>query len=295
MAFPTIDAHQHVWDPTRGDYGWLGQEPASINRAFELGELLPELREVGVDRVVQVQAADHADDTALMRASAAAHEEVAAIVAYAPLDRPDEAARLAESWRDDSLIVGVRNLIHNIPDADWLLRPEVDEGLGVLEREGLTFDLVAVLPRHLELVPIISERHPDLRIVIDHLGKPPIGGDSREVWSGLISDAAQNPNVFGKVSGLYSATGDPAGWTTEQIAPFFEHATDVGRRRRAHHGGRGGRLPLRRDRGRRAARRRGSVERRLSARFRLPKPAADGADTRRLRRTLSPSAGEPRC
>lgn len=237
MAFPIIDAHQHVWDPTRGDYGWLDQEPASINRAIELDELLPELREAGVDRVVQVQSADHTDDTELMRASAAAHGEVAAIVAYAPLDRPDEAARFAESWRDDSLIVGVRNLIHNIPDPDWLLRPEVDEGLGVLEREGLTFDLVAVLPRHLELVPIISERHPALRIVIDHLGKPPIGGDSREEWSGLIAAAAENPNVFGKVSGLYSSTGDPAAWTTEQIAPFFDHAVDVFGPERLMYGG----------------------------------------------------------
>src|SRR5690625_4980444 len=142
MTSPIIDAHQHVWDPVRGDYGWLANESDTINRAFTLDDLVPELRAAGVSRVVQVQSADHHEDTVLMRESAAQHDEVAAIVAYAPLERPDETASLAEAWRGDSLMVGVRNLIHNMPDADWLLRPEVDEGLGILEREGLTFDLV---------------------------------------------------------------------------------------------------------------------------------------------------------
>ncbi|GGD29946.1 metal-dependent hydrolase [Microbacterium faecale] len=237
MTTPIIDAHQHVWDPARGDYGWLAGEPDSINRAFTLEELLPELRAAGVDRVVQVQSADHVQDTELMLESAARHEEVAAIVAYAPLGRPDDAARIVESWRGNSLMVGVRNLIHNMPDPSWLLRPEVDEGLGILERAGLTFDLVSVLPRHLELVPIISERHPDLRIVIDHLSKPPIGAEEREPWWSLIGAAAENPNVFGKVSGLYPSVGDPAGGTSDLVAPFFDRALELFGSERLMYGG----------------------------------------------------------
>jgi len=237
MTFPIIDAHQHVWDPARADYGWLAQEPAAINRAFTLDDVLPELRAAGIDRVVHVQSADNIEDTEVMRASAAQHAEVAAIVAYAPLERPDEVARLAESWRDDSLMVGVRNLIHNMPDPDWLLRPDVDDGLGVLEREGLSFDIVAVLPRHLELIPVIVDRHPDLRIVIDHLGKPPIGAESREPWWELIAAAAEGPNVFGKVSGLYSSVGDPGTWTTDSIAPFFDHALETFGPERLMYGG----------------------------------------------------------
>jgi len=237
MTSPIIDAHQHVWDPVRGDYGWLANESDTINRAFTLDDLVPELRAAGVSRVVQVQSADHHEDTVLMRESAAQHDEVAAIVAYAPLERPDETASLAEAWRGDSLMVGVRNLIHNMPDADWLLRPEVDEGLGILEREGLTFDLVGVLPRHLELAPIISERHPDLRIVIDHLAKPPIGGDSRQPWWDLIAAAAESPNVYGKVSGLYPSVGDPAEGTTDAVAPFFDRALDVFGPERLMYGG----------------------------------------------------------
>src|SRR5699024_775804 len=237
MTSTIIDAHQHVWDPARGDYGWLANEPDTINRAFTLDDLVPELRAAGVSRVVQVQSADHYEDTVLMRESAAQHDEVAAIVAYAPLERPDETASLAEMWRGDSLMVGVRSLIHNMPDTDWLLRPEVDEGLGILEREGLTFDLVEVLPRHLDLAPIISERHPDLRIVIDHLAKPPIGGESREPWWDLIAAAAESPNVYGKVSGLYPSVGDPAKGTTDAVAPFFDRALEVFGPERLMYGG----------------------------------------------------------
>ena len=227
MPFPVIDAHQHVWDPARAEYSWLGPQHAPIDGAMSFEQLQPELEAAGVAYTVQVQSADNSDDTAVMRESAAAHPEIAGIVGWVPLDRPEEAAAMLEGWRGDSLMVGVRNLIHDRADADWLLRPEVDEGLGVLEEAGLPFDVVAVLPRHLELIPIIAERHPRLRMVIDHLSKPPIGLDSWEPWSTLIAEAAAVPTVFGKVSGLYSATGDEGAWTTDTVRPAFERALEV--------------------------------------------------------------------
>ena len=227
MAFPVIDSHQHVWDPARAEYAWLGPELAPINRAFGMDELLPELAAAGVDATVLVQAADNADDTALMVATADAHPEVAAIVGYAPLERPAEVAETLARWQGDSRMVGVRTLIHNQSDPEWLLRPDVDEGLGLLEGAGIAFDVVAELPRHLELIPVLSERHPGLRMVIDHLAKPPIGLADREPWWSLIAAAAENPNVSGKLSGLYSATGAPDAWTTEQVRPFFDRAVEL--------------------------------------------------------------------
>ena len=227
MAFPVIDSHQHVWDPARAEYAWLGPELAPINRAFGMDELLPELAAAGVDATVLVQAADNADDTALMVATADAHPEVAAIVGYAPLERPAEVAETLARWQGDSRMVGVRTLIHNQSDPEWLLRPDVDEGLGLLEGAGIAFDVVAELPRHLELIPVLSERHPGLRMVIDHLAKPPIGLADREPWWSLIAAAAENPNVSGKLSGLYSATGAPDAWTTEQVRPFFDRAAEL--------------------------------------------------------------------
>lgn len=221
-----IDAHQHVWDLDRSPYPWLGPHVPQWNRTFTFEELRPQLIRNGVDATVMVQSDDHDGDTDLMLEVADRHPEVAAIVAYVPLDRPDVAAERLAALRKDTRVVGIRNLIHDIPDPDWILRPEVDEGLGVLDQAGVTFDYVAVLPRHLEHVPTLSERHPSLRIVIDHLSKPPIGEADREPWWSLIAAAAQNPLVHGKLSGLYPGAA-PETWTPESIRPFVDRALEV--------------------------------------------------------------------
>lgn len=224
-----IDAHQHVWDLERSPYGWLGPQVPQWNRTFTFEELRPQLVRNGVGATVLVQSDDDDRDTDLMLEVSAS--EVAAIVAFVPLDRPERAAERLAELRKDPRVVGVRNLIHDLPDPDWILRPEVDEGLGVLEDADVTFDYVAVLPRHLEHVPTLSERHPGLRIVIDHLAKPPIGqpddAAGREPWWSLIEAAAQNPLVYAKISGLY---GEP-------IQPFVDRALEVFGPNRLMYGG----------------------------------------------------------
>lgn len=225
---PFIDAHQHIWDPSRAEYDWLGPDSPQINRAILFDELVPQLDRAGVDHTVLVQSADNLEDTALMVEAAAVYPQVAGIVAYAPLERPDAAAPVIARYASDPLIVGVRTLIHNQADPDWLLQPAVDESLSLLEAAGLTFDVVAVLPRHLELVPILAQRHPGLRLVIDHLGKPPIGLPDREPWWSLIEAAADaGPQVHAKVSGLYAATSDLAAWTPASVRPMLHRALEV--------------------------------------------------------------------
>lgn len=221
-----IDAHQHIWDVENGDYPWLGPDLPLWNRTFTFEELLPQLQAAGVGACVTVQSADNAGDTALMIEAADAHPEVVAIVAYAPLEDAAGTAHTLETLAADDRVVGVRNLIHTQADPDYILRPDVDEGLGVLESAGKTFDLVSVLPRHLEHVPTLGERHPDLPIVIDHLSKPPIGEPDREPWWSLIAAAAANPRVYAKISGLYPGA-DPMNWNAEAIKPFIDRALEL--------------------------------------------------------------------
>lgn len=232
-----IDAHQHVWNLQRAAYDWLGPDTPAINRTIEFDELRPQLRSAGVAATVLVQSADNTDDTDYMFEVAAAHPEVVGVVGWLPLDRAAEAAdRLAE-LQENPLFVGVRSLIHDLPDPDWLLRPDVDEGLGLLEAADVPFDLVAVLPRHLELVPILSARHPGLRIVIDHLGKPPFTRPDQEPWWALIEAAAETPNVYGKVSGLYPPAGSSEPSAVDQLRPVMQRAVDVFGAHRLMYGG----------------------------------------------------------
>jgi L-fuconolactonase len=232
-----IDAHQHVWDPTRAEYSWLGPELEPINRTVTFAEVQPSLARCGIQATILVQSADNDEDTTLMIETAARFPQVAAVVAYAPLADPERTSLLAAGFQQDPLIVGVRNLIHNIPDPDWLLRAEVREGLEILETQGLAFDLVAVLPRHLEIIPELSARHPRLRMVIDHLSKPPIGTADDGRWRTLMAEAARNPLVHAKISGLYSAAGDPASWSLKSIRPYIESAVELFGPERLMYGG----------------------------------------------------------
>lgn len=225
VRLPVIDAHQHLWDPATGWYGWLAREPEVLQRAFTFDEARPALDALDVIGTVLVQAADHDGDTDAMLAEAAANPLVLGVVGYVPLEQPERAARRLDQLRGSS-VVGIRNLIHDQPDPDWLLREDVAEGLALLEGAGLPFDLVAVLPRHLEHVGYLSERFPDLTIVIDHLAKPPIGTGRRQPWFGLMSAAASNPRVTAKLSGLYRA-GDGPPATDDDLRPWIADALEL--------------------------------------------------------------------
>ena len=225
-----IDAHVHVWDLGRAQYPWLGPSLGPINRTVRLEEVRPALERAGVTSVVLVQSADDSADTAnMLDVAARSGGLVAGVVGWVPMDRPELVADALGALRRTGQLVGVRNLIHDRADPLWITRPGPDDALGLLDAAEVPFDFVTADPEALTLLPGIGERHPGLRLVVDHLGKPPIGGtaDERARWRNLLRAAAENPRVFAKVSGLYAATGDPSRWTSENIRPFVLDAVEI--------------------------------------------------------------------
>lgn len=201
-----IDAHVHIWRRSRAKYAWMrADHPASIRRDHTLSEALEEVSRFGVDEVILVQAADEIADTVNMLEESAGNPRVAGIVGWLPLDEPAVAKRSLESMVGSSRLVGVRSLIHDRTDTDWIVSQQVADGLALLEDTGLAFDFVTATPSALVHVPTLARRHPKLRVVIDHLGKPPV--DSLEEWRELLAVAAQFPNVYAKVSGLVPVDG----------------------------------------------------------------------------------------
>jgi L-fuconolactonase len=224
-----VDAHQHTWNLDRARYDWLNSGLAPIDRTMDLAEILPTMHEAGVGATILVQSADNPEDTANMIGVADAHPEVVGIVAWVPLDEPQRADDMLERLGKDRRIVGVRNLLHTRQDPAWVRRSEVDAGLGVLESRGVALDYVTGDPAALNHVPDISGRHPGLAIVIDHLGKPPVGGSltERKRWRALLAAAAENPRVVAKISGLYPSTGELGHWTIDLLRPFVNDALDI--------------------------------------------------------------------
>jgi len=222
----------HAWDPARANYPWLTPDLAVLDRTFGLADVEHELTARGVARVVLIQAADNVADTLNMfdQASRSGRTstdrpkktvDVAGIVAWVPLDSPTQAARLLDSWADQP-IVGIRHLIHREDDPDWVLRKDVSTGLELLVERGLAFDVCAERLDLLAHVPVLAERHPELRLVIDHLAKPPIAAGGWQPWADLLSESAAAPNVTAKISGLNTAAAP--GWTSADLQPYVDHA-----------------------------------------------------------------------
>ena len=162
----TVDAHLHLWNPGRVAYPWLMTAPGPIRRTFAFTEVEPQLEQAGIDRVVLVQGANSLEDSTAMFEVAAEHDRVAGVVAWVDLLDPALTIAQLDRWAVNPSFVGVRHLIHDEPDPDWLGRNEVRESLTLLADRGLTFDVISALPRHLEHALALAEELPGLRLVI---------------------------------------------------------------------------------------------------------------------------------
>ncbi len=222
----TVDTHQHFWNLDEVAYPWLVPAYGPIYRTFAAAELEPQLAAAGVDKTVIVQAMDSYADTDSMLAIAEANDWVAGVVGWVPLHDPAEAAKKLAEYGQNLYFKGMRHLIHEETNPDWVIQKQVIEGLQILADRGLTFDVVAVFPNHLKHVPTLAEQVPNLKLVIDHLAKPPLGEADRAIWREQLAAAAESPNVYAKVSGLNTVTPDFDAWTYEDIMPLVDYAME---------------------------------------------------------------------
>ena len=200
-----LDAHMHVWRLARGDYDWLTPDLGPLWRDFAIDDAWPEARQAGVSQVILVQAAATTAETDFLLSVAEVDERVAGVVGWIDFEAAhalDEVERMAATRR----IVGLRPMIADLPDPEWILRKEFGPVLAAMAQHGLVFDGHA---RH-DLVPVMTElagRHPDLTIVLNHGGKPQIADRRLDPWRDEIAALAQHPNVSCKISGLLTEAG----------------------------------------------------------------------------------------
>jgi L-fucono-1,5-lactonase len=222
-----VDAHHHFWDPARATYPWLTADLAAINRPFGPDDLEPLLEAAGIGRTVVVQARHGLDETRDLLEIAATSTFVAGVVGWVDLTDPAVPSTLdaLRQAQGGSRLVGIRHQVHDEPDPEWLLRPDVRRGLAAVAAAGLVFDLL-VRPRELPAAFEIVRALPELRFVIDHLAKPPIRDGAIEPWASLIAQFGPLENVSCKMSGLVTEA-DWATWTVNDLAPYVRHALEV--------------------------------------------------------------------
>jgi len=217
-----IDAHHHLWTLARGDYGWLTPALAPIYRDFSLPDLAPRLAKSRIDGTILVQAAPSEAETMFMLGIADASEVVRGVVGWIDFDAEDAAARI-EALAAHKLLVGLRPMVQDIADDDWLLRLGLAPLLTSMTRHGLVFDAL-VLPRHLPRLLQVIDRHGDLQFVLDHCAKPHLATGDIAQWKQHIAEIAKRPNIVCKLSGL--VTEARADWQVEDLRPAVDHVRD---------------------------------------------------------------------
>lgn len=221
-----VDAHLHVWDPSVLSYPWLAEIP-ELNVRNGVAELAAAESFTGSSRPehVFVQAdclPDQAEAEVDWVSSVAQAARIRAIVAFAPLELGTAVGEILDRLVSRPLVVGVRRLLQSEP-VGFALDDRFLAGARELAARGLSFD-ACVVEHQLGDITALADAVPELSIVLDHLGKPTIGGDAG-VWRLAITELARRPNVSCKISGLPSLTTPE--WTAGLLRPYFDHCTEV--------------------------------------------------------------------
>lgn len=219
-----IDAHQHFWQPSRGDYDWMPEDNPTLNRAYGPDDLAPALKAHGIDGTVLVQAAPTVHETEYMLGLADAAPFIKGVVGWIDFEDRTHLTQL-QRFAQHPKFLGVRPMIQDIPDVNWMLRADVQWAYKAIVDLDLSFDALG-FPQHLPNFLTLATRHPGMRVVYDHCMKPQIrdqraGHDAFSAWADGVSRLAQETSGCCKLSGFI--TEADAGWTIADIQPFADH------------------------------------------------------------------------
>jgi L-fuconolactonase len=206
-----VDSHQHFWQVGRFDYPWMTPEVEVLCQDYLPPNLAPILRARGVEKTVLVQASNSLAETRWLLDLADQNSFIGGVVGWVDLTATNCEDQLAE-FTARPRFKGVRHLVESEPADDWLAQPAVITNLDKLARRDLAFDLL-VHTRHLRFATSLAERCPGLRLVVDHLAKPPIARREIDEWSRGLKKLAAHQNVWCKLSGLVTE----ANWTSWQV------------------------------------------------------------------------------
>ena len=223
---PHVDAHHHFWHPARGDYGWMPKDDPVLSRPYGPSDLSDALAATGVERTVLVQAAPTSEETEYLLGIADTSPTFAKVVGWIDFESPDALSTL-ERLAQHPKFSGVRPMIQNIPDDDWMLRPDIQWAFESLIDLDLTFDCLG-FPRHLANFHTVLCRYPELRAVIDHCMKPQIrdgSDDHMQFWSDGMRRLAKDTNVTCKMSGL--VTEADTDWSVDVLRPYTDLVLDA--------------------------------------------------------------------
>jgi L-fuconolactonase len=218
-----VDSHQHFWQVGHFDYPWMSPKVEVLYRDYLPAALEPILKDQGIAKTVLVQASNSLAETYWLVSLADRYHSIAGVVGWVDLTDPRMEEEL-EVLTAYPVFKGIRHLVESEPAEDWLTQPSVLRGLRVLERHQVSYDLL-VHTRHLKHVKTVAESCPELRLVVDHMAKPPVASGEVKEWAKEIKAIAAFPNVHCKLSGLVTEANHTS-WSKDDLQPFVECALE---------------------------------------------------------------------
>ena len=214
-----IDAHQHFWNYSAAEYGWIDDRMAVLKRDFLPPDLQPLLAANGFDGSIAVQARQSLEETRWLLELAEQNNFIRGVVGWVDLASPHVAGELSRFAAYQKLI-GIRHIVQGEPDDNFMLLPEFRRGIAMLKDFDLAYDLL-LYPRHLPVAVQLVREFPEHRFILDHIAKPLIADGVIEPWARDIRALAECKNVWCKLSGMVTEARWQH-WKPADFKPYLE-------------------------------------------------------------------------
>jgi len=214
-----IDSHQHFWAYNPTEYGWISDEMEILKKNYLPDQLKKELFSIEFDGSIVVQARQSLEETEWILSLAEQNSFIKGVVGWVDLCSPGVEEQLVQ-FSSHPKLVGVRHVIHDEPDDNFIIRKDFLNGITYLKKFGLTYDIL-IFPRHLPNTIQFVSQFPEQLFVLDHIAKPLIKDKKLSPWKEDIEKLARFKNVYCKLSGMVTEANVKY-WKQEDLIPYLD-------------------------------------------------------------------------
>jgi L-fuconolactonase len=214
-----IDSHQHFWTYNLAEYSWISNEMEILQKNYLPDQLLTELSSVGFDGSIAVQARQSLEETQWLLNLAEHNKFIKGVVGWVDLCSPKIEEQLVQ-FSSHPKLVGVRHVVHDEEDDNFMLRKDFLNGIAHLKKFGLTYDIL-VFPRHLQNTIKFVSQFPEQVFVLDHIAKPFIKDKIVIPWKEDIEELARFENIYCKLSGMVTES-NVNNWKQQDLIPYLD-------------------------------------------------------------------------
>ncbi len=214
-----IDAHQHFWQYSEKEYGWINSKMKKLKRDFLPEDLYPLINDSGINGTIAVQARQTIEETQWLLQLSDQYDYIKGVVGWVDLCSKSLSVQLDQLMKH-SKFIGVRHVIQDEPNDNFMLGRNFMNGIQELSHYDLSFDIL-IFPKHLQATIDFVARFSDQRFVLDHLGKPFIRDSVLNPWKEQIRELAEFPHVYCKLSGMITEA-DWYNWKSADFCPYLD-------------------------------------------------------------------------